>query len=305
MRRPRIVIITGPTASGKSRLAHILARETGGEIINADSLQVFRGMDIGTAKPSQEERAEVPYHLLDIRNPDEPFDAFSFREEAMKVIGDLHRRGIPVLVVGGTGLYLRVLERGLFPAPRADGRLREVWKKEAESKGPHVLWERLKAVDPTAAVRIHPNDIFRIIRALEVWELTGRPMTAWQRWGQETTAELETLWIGLALERMDLYRRINRRTEEMMAQGFLEEVRGLLERGYGPDLKPMQSLGYRHLVEVIQKGRPLAEAVEEIKRDTRRYAKRQMTWLKKEEKIRWFSPEEFDRIRREMNKFYL
>lgn len=304
MDRPRIVILTGPTASGKTPLAHRLARMLGGEIINADSMQVFRGMDIGTAKPTPEERAEVPYHLLDICDPDEPFDAFSFRVMALSVIRDLHRRRIPTLVVGGTGLYLRVLERGLCPAPGADLALREQWKKEAEKRGPGYLWEELKKVDPLAAERIHPRDTFRLVRALEVWTLTGRPLSSFQRWKEEPLAELSTLWIGLAVEREALYRRINRRTEDMMAQGFLAEVKGLLERGYSPSLKPMQALGYRHLVEVILKGRDLAEAVEAIKRDTRRYAKRQMTWLRKEEKIRWFSSEEFATLEQTIEAFY-
>lgn len=304
MDRPRIVIVTGPTAAGKSRLAHALARRTGGQIINADSMQVFRGMDIGTAKPSRAERAEVPYHLLDIRNPNEPFDAFSFREEAMRVIRDLHPRRVPILVVGGTGLYLRVLERGLFRSPGADPNLRGRLKNQAEKAGSRSLWERLQQVDPLSADRIHPNDTFRLIRALEVWELTGQPLTYWHRWKEEAHSELDALWIGVAVEREVLYRQINARTEEMMASGFLEEVQKLLERGYSPALKPMQSLGYRHLVEVILGDRPLPEAVERIKRDTRHYAKRQMTWLKREGKLHWFSPGEFDTILKRMEDFY-
>jgi tRNA dimethylallyltransferase len=303
MPRPKLVFITGPTAVGKSSLGHQLAREMGGEILNADSMQMYRYMDIGTAKPTLLEQEEVPYHLIDIINPDEPFDASEFRIRAQSVIEKLYLRRVPILVVGGTGLYLRVLERGIFscPKPRAEIRLR--WQHAASTHGPQFLWTTLKEADPKAAERIHARDSFRLIRALEVLELTGRPISEWQQWGSTADSDFEILWIGLALEREDLYRKINLRTEEMMTKGFLAEVERLLAKGYSPELKPMQSLGYRHLAKVIQGKQGLKEAVNLLKRDTRHYAKRQMTWLAKEETLNWFSSEEFDTIYLKVNKF--
>ena len=301
--RPKIVIITGPTGVGKSHMGHRLAREMGGEILNADSMQVYRYMNIGTAKPTLSECKEVPYHLIDIIDPDQPFDAAEFRTRAYTVIQTLHLRRVPILVIGGTGLYLRVLQRGIFSCPKPSPEIRQRWKKAAFDNGPDFLWEEVKKNDPLAAGRIHPRDTFRLIRALEVLELTGRPISEWQQWGEEAESDFEILWIGLSLEREVLYREINLRTEAMMNRGFLEEVRGLLAKGYFPELKSMQSLGYRHLVEVIKGILDLNEAVDLIKRDTRRYAKRQLTWLGKENNLNWYSPEKFDKINLEIQKF--
>lgn len=302
--RPRLVIITGPTAVGKSGLGHLLAREVGGEIINADSMQVYRFMDIGTAKPTLEERREVPYHLIDIIDPDQPFDASEFRQRARVLIEDLHLRRVPIFVIGGTGLYLRVLQRGIFVCPKSNAEIREKWKTNSRVHGPEFLWETLHRQDPSAAKRIHPRDSFRLVRALEVLELTGRPISEWQQWERETDSDFETLWIGLTLERQVLYQKINQRAEKMVTQGFLEEVRGLLERGFSPDLKSMKSLGYRHLTGVIRRQTDLTEALDLLKRDTRRYAKRQLTWLNREVNLNWFSPDEFDRIHSKVIDFF-
>jgi tRNA dimethylallyltransferase len=294
--RPKVVIITGPTAVGKSGLAHRLAQALGGEIINADSMQVYRLMDIGTAKPSLRERQEVPYHLIDIIDPDQPFDASMFRSRASAVVRDLQERKKPTLVVGGTGLYLRVLQRGIFSCPTSNPEIRKRLKQKASEEGPESLWTRLKEEDPIAAERIHPRDTFRVIRALEVWEMTGQPISQWQLWDREGDSEFNLLWIGLTLDRKVLYQRINERVEAMLAQGFLEEVRTLLNSGYSSDLNSMKSLGYRHLAGVLQGLGTLEEAKEKIKRDTRHYAKRQLTWLSKESNLKWYSPEEFDKI---------
>jgi tRNA dimethylallyltransferase len=301
--RPKIVFITGPTAVGKSGLGHQLAREMGGEILNADSMQIYRHMDIGTAKPTLSEQKEVPYHLIDIINPDQPFDASEFRIRAQAVIEKLYLRRVPILVVGGTGLYLRVLERGIFSCPKPKAEIRLRWQQAASTHGPQFLWTTLKEADPKAADHIHARDSFRLIRALEVLELTGRPISEWQQWGSKADSDFEILWIGLSLEREALYRKINLRTDEMISKGFLAEVERLLAKGYSPELKPMQSLGYRHLTQVIQGSQGLEEAVNLLKRDTRRYAKRQMTWLVKEETLNWFSAKEFDTIYLKISKF--
>ncbi|MEW6184661.1 MAG: tRNA (adenosine(37)-N6)-dimethylallyltransferase MiaA [Thermodesulfobacteriota bacterium] len=304
MDRPKLIFISGPTAAGKTQLAHTLAREVGADIINADSMQIYRYMDIGTAKPTSRERKEVPYHLIDILDPDEDFDASSFRKQALAVIAELQQRRRPMFFVGGTGLYLRVLQRGIFPCPPADPLIRERLRKTAKEKGPEFLWAGLQVSDPESARRIKPKDTFRLVRALEVLEMTGRPISDWQHWKNEPPSAFDILWIGITREREALYRRINERTEAMMAAGFLGEVRGLLEKGFSPQLKSMQSLGYRHLVEVLKGERELSAAVELIKRDTRRYAKRQMTWLRKEDNLHWFSPEKFDTIQKLIGNFY-
>ncbi len=303
LNRPRLVIITGPTAVGKSGLAHRLAQKVGGEIINADSMQVYRLMDIGTAKPSLKKRKEVPYHLIDIVKPDQPFDASAFRIQAGAVIEDLHSRQVPILVVGGTGLYLRVLQRGIFSCPRPDIEIREQWKREASLQGPEFLWSRLKEKDPLAADRIHPRDTLRLIRALEVLELTGRPISQCHQWDQGGDSEFDILWIGLSLDREILYQRINKRADQMIADGFLGEVEGLLQRGYSPELKPLKSLGYRHLVGVLKGRWDLVEALNLLKRDTRHYAKRQLTWLGREGNLNWYSSKEFDKIHSKILEF--
>jgi tRNA dimethylallyltransferase len=303
MNKTKIVLITGPTAVGKTRIAHLLAGELGGEIINADSMQVYRYLDIGTAKPSAAEREEIPYHLIDIRLPDESFDVADFHDLARQTIAGLDQKGKAVFVVGGTGLYLRVLQRGIFPCPKPDPEIRARWTQRAEMEGNEALWQLLREKDPPAADRINARDRFRLIRALEVLELTGRPLSQWQQWGRSGEGPYECLGIALNRERLQLYEGINRRTEAMIRQGFLEEVEGLLARGYGPELRPLNALGYRHLIQVVKGEWGLGQALELLKRDTRRYAKRQFTWLSKEPDLNWFFPEEFDTIRERIKIF--
>ena len=303
MKNYKVIIITGPTAVGKSGIGHRLAKQLGGEIINADSMQIYRYLDIGTAKPTPDERSEVPYHLIDIRDPDQSFNAADFRRQALEIIRGISGRGKAVLVVGGTGLYLRVLQRGLFPCPPAEGEIRRKWERQAEQRGVELLWRDLKEKDPAAAGRIHPRDRVRMIRALEVLELTGRPISAWQQWGTREEGPHKFLWIGLRMDRPRLYERINRRAEEMIRSGWLEEVIGLLDRGYGPELPSMKSLGYRHMTQFLFGEWKWDEAVEGLKRDTRRLAKRQITWLAREPDLNWFLPEEFDSIRTAVTHF--
>lgn len=294
--RPRVIAVMGPTAVGKSQLVLKLARDIGVEVVNADSMQVYRWMDIGTAKPTAEERALVPHHLLDLLDPDQDFDAYRYRQMATAAIMDLARRGRPALVVGGTGLYLKALLHGLFPGASGSQPLRQRLRQEARQKGSTVLHQRLKEVDPITAERLHPRDLVRIIRALEVWESTGRPLSALQKEHGFQERPFQALKIGLHRPRWCLYARIDRRVEEMMAQGFLAEVISLLERGYRPELKSMQALGYRHLLRHLLEGTPLSAVVRTMKRDTRRYAKRQMTWFRHDPEIHWFHPRQGQEI---------
>ena len=287
---PRLVVIVGPTASGKSSLAFRLARLFQGEILSADSVQVYRKMDIGTAKPSPAERKLVPHHLIDIRAPDQDYNAALFREQADPIIRRLQQSGSPIFVVGGTGLYLKALTRGLFPGPGADPRLRQNLKERAARDGIPSLHRELADLDPAAASRIQPGDLFRIVRALEVYLQTQRPISQFHATHGFQDRIYEVLKIGLAWEREELYRRIEKRVEEMIAAGWVEEVRALLNEGYSRSLKSMKSLGYRHLASHLCGEGGLADAIALIKRDTRRFAKRQLTWFRADGAIHWFGP---------------
>lgn len=283
----RVVVLVGPTGVGKSKLAMELVERFGGEIVSADSMQVYRHMDIGTAKPSHLEREKIPHHLIDIVFPDEPFHAGLYRRLGREVIERLAREGKPVWVVGGTGLYVKALTQGIFQAPEIDPAIRQRLNEEGKKKGGAYLFERLWEVDPETARKLHPNDQFRIVRALEVYESTGVPISVYRKEHAFREKAYRALKIGLTLARESLYVRIDRRVDEMIERGFLDEVRGLLEMGYGPELKPMQGLGYKQLTGFLCGKIGWEEAVRQIKRDTRRYARRQMTWFKADPEIVW------------------
>ncbi len=280
-----LIVILGPTAIGKTEVGILLAERIGGEIISADSSAVYRGLDIGSAKPTREEQRRVRFHLIDVADPDEVFTAAKFRELALQAIAEIQARGKRVLIVGGTGLYVRVLLHGFSLAPPpADPDVRARWKAEVERVGAPALHEQLKQIDPIAAARIHPNDAVRITRAFEVYEMTGVPISHWQ---QHAETELPALKIGLTLPREMLYQRIDQRVDAMIQQGMLQEVQLLLQKGYNPDQPALKGLGYRHLFRYIQGHIDWDEAVRLWKRDTRRFAKRQITWFRKEPGIHW------------------
>jgi len=292
--KPRLICILGPTGVGKTAMALELADRWGGEIVSADSMQVYRHMDIGTAKPTPEERRRIPHHMLDVVNPDEPFDASLYIQMANGIIADLQREERPVFVVGGTGLYIRALLGGLIDGPGADEVLRRELKQEMNHRGKAHIYQRLRTRDPRAADRIHPHDGVRIIRALEVLELTGRSIVDHQQEHRFREASYEVLKIGLLPERERLQARIDRRTDRMIENGFVEEVRRLLATGYDGSLKPMQSLGYRHIIAYLAGKGGLEEVVRLIKRDTCRYAKRQMTWFAADREVDWLDPGDVD-----------
>lgn len=285
--RPPLVVICGPTASGKTALALDLAQRYDAEIVSADSRQVYRGMDIGTAKASAEERARVPHHLLDVVDPDQDFTVADFTRLAREAIAGIHGRGRLPLVVGGTGLYLQALAGGLLAAPGEDEELRRKWLAREDAEGEGTLHRLLLEVDPPLAERLHPRDRLRIVRALEVFSLTGRRLSSLQEEHAFAETPYRLFRIGLAPARDVLYGVIDRRVEAMMAAGLLDEVRGLLSRGYDPGLKSMQTIGYRECLRHLQGELSLAEAVALIQRDTRRYAKRQFTWFNRDETINW------------------
>jgi len=292
MARPPLVAIVGPTASGKSALAVELARAVDGEVVSADSMQVYRYLDIGSAKPTSAEMQGVPHHMIDIVSPDEPFSASDYRKQAMAAIGDILRRGKKVVLCGGTGLYIRALTRGLVDTPEGDDKLREELRRKLEEGGPEALHGQLGKIDPAAAQNIHPNNVVRVIRAIEVAMLSGRKMSEFQSAHRFADTRFDVMMLGIDLPREALYAKIETRVDRMIAGGLVEEVRLLLERGYGRDLKPMRSVGYKEICAHIIDGMPLADAVELVKRNSRRYAKRQMTWLRKEE-VKWGPFEQF------------
>jgi len=289
--KPKLVIILGPTAVGKSEVAMKLAGVIGAEIINADSQQVYRYMNVGTGKPSRAERERIAHHLIDIVDPDQEFNVAVFRRLALEKIGEIGERGRIVIVCGGTGLYLKALTRGLFVGPEQNPEVRRDLAREIEAKGLGALYQRLIEIDPAADSRIHPNDRQRIIRALEVYRLTGKPMSQWQQQHDFGDEPFDTLKIGLQRERAELYEIINRRCDRMIEEGLLDEVRELAAKGYSLDLRPLQSVGYRQMGLVLRGLLKIDQAVEEMKRETRHLAKRQLTWFRRDPEIRWLPPE--------------
>lgn len=290
--KPKLVVVLGPTGVGKSEVAVDVALKVDGEVVNADSQLVYRHMDIGTAKPTVSTRRQVPHHLIDIVDPDGEFNAALYRELALKAIHEIAARGKRTIVCGGTGLYLRALIQGLFVGPGKNAEVRKRLEEEAEEKGSNALYERLREVDSEATRWIHPNDHYRIVRALEVFELTGKGISHWQKEHGFAERDFEVLKMGLNRERSELYDLINRRCDDMIARGFVEEVKRLEERGYSLDLPALQSVGYRQIGLYLRGRLTLDEAVALIKRDTRHLAKRQLTWFRADKEIRWFHPGE-------------
>ena len=282
-----ILVITGQTASGKERLAVEVAARLGGEIISADSMKVYRGMDIGTAKASAEQCAKAPHHLLDVADPGETFSAARWLELAEEVIADVHARGRVAVVSGGTPLYLKALLEGLFEGPSADAGVRAHLRDEADRRGTPALHERLSQVDPAAARRIHPNDLRRIVRALEVWELTHAPISDLQgQWGSRTAA-YRPLLVAVRRDPGDLTRRITGRTRRMMDAGLTEEVRQLAARTDGLAKGPRQALGCADVLDFLDGRLSEEELAPAIVAHTRQFARRQMTWLRRFEGIEW------------------
>lgn len=277
---------------GKTGFAIDLARKFGGEIVGADSMQIYRWMDIGTAKPTAREQAQSVHHMVDIVEPDEDYDAVIYAGQADRCINRLAATAKVPLVAGGTGLYIKALVHGLTAAAPADPAVREKLKKELAASGAPFLHERLKELDPASAKRIHPNDRHRILRALEVFQITGRSIRCHHSEHGFSALRYDALYIGLTTPREQLYARINKRVEMMLAKGLVDEVRSLLDRGFGAELKSMQSLGYRHMADFIQGRLTWEEAVRTLKRDHRRYAKRQMTWFGANPDVNWLAPDQ-------------
>ena len=298
-----LIVLIGPTAIGKTSLSLDLAAEFQCEIISVDSMQVYRHMDIGTAKASLAERQFVPHHLIDVVDPDQHYDAAKYAKDARKAIAKIHGRGKIPLLTGGTGLYLRAVLYGIFPGAPESLHYREKLKIQAIEEGLDRLHEDLSRLDPQTASRLHKNDGMRIIRALEVYYSTGKPLSVHLMEHQksvQTSLYENVVEFGLTMERAELYNRINQRCEEMVQAGLEEEVKKLLHMGYGEGLPAMKSIGYRHMMQYINNYWQHTEMMNFLKRDTRRYAKRQYTWFSKNKAIQWFTVTDGDSLKKDL-----
>ena len=282
-----LVAIIGPTAVGKTEISICLAERLGGEIVSADSRLLYRGMDIGTDKPSKEVRSRIPHHLIDVTEPDQPWSLAIYRRKAMEVIDTIHQRGRLPMLVGGTGQYVTALLEGWIPPPRSgDPSLRQRLENYAEEFGSVALHQQLEQVDPTSAAKIDHRNIRRVVRALEIYHITGFP-TSQQRSNQPPP--YRSLRVGLTLPRAELYARIDARIDAMMDAGLFAEVEELLERGYDPDLPAMSAIGYRQITDHLRGSISLDEAVSQMRRATRQFVRRQSNWFKRDDpRIHWF-----------------
>ncbi len=302
-KRP-LVILTGPTAVGKTALSIALAKEIGGEIISADSMQVYRRMDIGSAKITPEEMAGVPHHLIDVLEPDQEFNVVVFQKLAKRAVADIYSRGHIPVVVGGTGFYIQALVYDIdFTENDEDTALRRSLEELARREGAEALYERLRAVDPESCESIHANNIKRVIRAIEFYEKTGKKISDHNREQRQNDSPYNVAYFVLNDDRERIYERINERVDLMMAQGLTEEVRALRESGCRKDMVSMQGLGYKELLSYLEGERSLEEAVYLIKRDTRHFAKRQLTWFRREKEVIWIEKNVFDRDSQKMLEF--
>ena len=287
----RLICLLGPTAVGKTEIAIQLAQRLNAEIISVDSRQIYRQMDIGTAKPTPEEKQAARHHLIDCVDISEPFSVADYQSLADTAIADIQNRGKRVLLVGGAGLYFRVIVDGLFKGPGADPALRKRLEIEAAQFGVDALHDRLRVCDPESADRIHPNNIVRVIRALEVYELTGTPMSELQQQWHLEKQRYPFIAFGITMPRALLYRRIEQRVDVMLANGLIAEVESLLAAGYGRDTIALRSFGYKELIAYLDGDCTYLEAISQLKQNTRRFAKRQLTWFRKDTRIEWLDRE--------------
>ncbi len=287
-----LLVIAGPTATGKTELSIQLAQRIGGEIISADSVQVYRHLDIGSAKPAAEEKKGIPHHMIDVVEPDVNFTVFDYQTLAKRHIEEIHSRGKLPILVGGTGLYIKALiDEYAFRSGKYNPRLRKQLVEELGEYGKEHLYQKLQEIDPVTGKKLHLNDTRRIIRALEYYYLTGEPISRQKELTPKKGSPYRLTMIGLSMPRELLYARIDCRVDQMLRRGLLSEVANLLKKGYSSNLKALQSLGYRHMLMYLQKNQDWEETVAIFKQDTRRYAKRQMTWFRADERISWMEIE--------------
>jgi tRNA dimethylallyltransferase len=302
--KPKLLVLVGPTAVGKTRLSLQVAADLGAEIISGDSMQVYRGMDIGTAKATLEERRQVPHHMIDIHDPDHPFSVAEFQERVRHLILDIHDRGKLPFIVGGTGLYVEsVCYDFHFSQGGSDEDFREEQQAFADLHGAEALLDKLREVDPESAERLHANDVRRVIRALELYHLTGERLSDRLR-VQKKQSTYELCIIGLTMDRALLYKRIEERVDLMLEEGLLDEVRHLLEHGYDKSYISMQGLGYKEIIDYLEGSLSWDETVYLLKRDTRRFAKRQLSWFRHMKDIEWVDMSDLTNFTAHLNEVH-
>ena len=305
----KVLFVVGPTASGKSDTAVELALRLNGEVVSADSMAIYEKMDIGTAKPSLDEQRGVPHHMMDCVDPNRAYSVSEYKDDAQKCIADILERGKLPIVCGGTGLYINALTMPLdFTSVKSDERIRAKWEAYAAKNGNESLHEQLRKVDPVSAEQIHPNNVRRVVRALEIYECTGIAKSEQASLDKPFDLPYEPILMGITLDRTELYRRCDLRVDRMMQRGLMEEVKDLLQSGLSPAAQSMQGIGYKELVWALQGDVTLEEAIELLKRNTRHLAKRQMTWFRANDKIRWFdatSAEARDKLCCQMESYSL
>ena len=295
MKSPLICIV-GPTAVGKTEIAIQLAQHLDAEIVSLDSRQIYRGMDIGTAKPTPEQQRAVPHHLIDCVDVDQTFSVAEYQRLADTAIAEIRGREKRAMAVGGAGLYFRGIIDGLFDGPGADAEIRAKLQREVDEHDNVALHERLRRCDPETANRVHPNNLVRVIRALEIYELTGKPISALQQQWKMNEPRYPFRAFGLNMPRETLYQRIEERVDRMVEAGLIEEVKGLLDQGCPRNCVAMQSFGYKELIDYLDRNRTLDEAIALLKQNTRRFAKRQLTWFRNDPRIEWLDTSQFSSI---------
>lgn len=300
MKSPLICIV-GPTAVGKTEISIRLAQRIHAEIVSLDSRQIYRQMDIGTAKPTSEQQHAVPHHLIDCVDVDRPFSAADYQRWADAAIEDICKRGKQPLIVGGAGLYFRTLVDGIFEGPGADAEIRSRLKQEIEEHGTTALHERLRRCDPESANRIHPNNLVRVIRALEIYELTGKPISSFQHQWKRSVSRYPFHAFGLYMSKDCLYRRVETRVDQMVKRGLIGEVKELLAGGCARNCAAMQSFGYKEIIDYLDGKQSLDEAIVLLKKNTRRLAKRQLTWFRNDARIQWIDRSQFESIDQVVN----
>lgn len=301
----KIIVIVGPTAVGKTYVSIELAKKLGTEIISADSMQIYKGMDVGTAKIKTEEMQGIKHHMIDMINPDDNYSVSDFKTEAEKNIDDMLSRGKTPVIVGGSGLYVNSLIYDLdFSNAKSNEKLRDYYTYYHQEHGEDALYEKLKKIDPESADKIHKNNVKRVIRALEVYDLTGKKFSETNTDIRKKSSKYDFILIGLSMDRKILYERINQRVDKMIEDGLVEEVKSLLEKGFEKNLISMQAIGYKEIIEFLEGNITFEEAVNILKQNTRHFAKRQFTWFLKDENVKWFNIEDVNKIDTSLEQIY-
>ncbi|WP_019227017.1 tRNA (adenosine(37)-N6)-dimethylallyltransferase MiaA [Sedimentibacter sp. B4] len=301
----KIIVIVGPTAVGKTYVSIELAKKLGTEIISADSMQIYKGMDVGTAKIKTEEMQGIKHHMIDLIYPDENYSVSDFKREAEKNIDEMISRGKVPVIVGGSGLYVNSLIYDLdFSNAKSNEKLRDYYTYYHKEHGEDALYEKLKKIDPESAEKIHKNNVKRVIRALEVYDLTGRKFSETNTDIRKKSSKYDFILIGLSMDRKILYERINQRVDKMINEGLVEEVKSLIDKGFEKNLISMQAIGYKEIIEFLEGNITFEEAVNILKQNTRHFAKRQFTWFLKDENVKWFDIEDVNKIDASLENIY-